>query len=445
VFPVVYSKERKPWNRSRAFFISEEHGKKDYLNFSTFQLHPAVAAGITTAGFSTPTPIQAQAIPELLKGQDVMGLAQTGTGKTAAFALPLLHRLMTKKGGGLRALILAPTRELAEQIHKDIMTLAHHTRLRSVTVYGGVGLNPQVQNLRKSPEIVIACPGRLIDHMNRGNVDFRHLEALVLDEADQMLDMGFAPDIRKILKQLPRERQTLMFSATMPDEIRKLAFEALRQPVVVKVGETAPADTVRHLHFPVAQEMKTPLLLRILQETRIASVLVFTRTKQRAKRLGEVLAKAGYGATSLQGNLSQARRQAALDGFRSGKFQILVATDIAARGIDVSNVSHVVNFDIPNTADAYIHRIGRTGRAERSGEAFNLVTTDDNPILRAIDRILGTPIEQRILPDFDYKPSAKPDREMAERPARPWKSVRKPLRRAHAMQVAPTKANKAWF
>ncbi len=404
------------------------------MSFSTFQFHPAVDAGITAAGFTAPTPIQAQAIPALMKGQDVMGLAQTGTGKTAAFALPLLHRLMTNKGTGLRALILAPTRELAEQIHKDITVLARHTRLRSITVYGGVGLSPQTQSLRKGgAEIVIACPGRLIDHMNRGNVDFRHLEALVLDEADQMLDMGFAPDIRKILKQLPRERQTLMFSATMPDEIRKLAFEALRQPVVVKVGETAPADTVRHIHFPVAQDLKTPLLLRILKDTKIASVLVFTRTKQRAKRLGEILAKAGYGATSLQGNLSQARRQAALDGFRSGKFQILVATDIAARGIDVSNVSHVVNFDIPTTADAYIHRIGRTGRAERSGEAFNLVTTDDHPILRAIDRIVGTRIEQRILPDFDYKPAAKPAREVAERPARPWKTIRKPVRRSYAM------------
>jgi ATP-dependent RNA helicase RhlE len=402
------------------------------LSFSTFQFHPALAAGITAAGFTTPTPIQTQAIPALMQGQDVMGLAQTGTGKTAAFALPLLHRLMTQKGIGLRALILAPTRELAEQIHKDITVLARHTRLRAITVYGGVGLTPQAQNLRKGSEIVIACPGRLIDHMNRGNVDFRHLEALVLDEADQMLDMGFAPDIRKILKQLPRQRQTLMFSATMPDEIRKLAFEALRQPVVVKVGQTAPAETVRHIHFPVAQDLKTPLLLKILKETRIDSVLVFTRTKQRAKRLGEVLAKAGYGATSLQGNLSQARRQAALDGFRSGKFQILVATDIAARGIDVSNVSHVVNFDIPTTADAYIHRIGRTGRAERNGEAFNLVTADDHPIVRAIDRLIGTPIEQRILPDFDYKPAAKPAREMAERPARPWKPMRKPARRPYA-------------
>ncbi len=406
------------------------------MSFSTFQFHPAVAAGITAAGFSSPTPIQAQAIPLLMQGQDVMGLAQTGTGKTAAFALPLLHRLMTNKGSGLRALILAPTRELAEQIYKDITILARQTRLRSVTVYGGVGLNPQVQKLRKGAEIVIACPGRLIDHMNRGNVDFRHLEALVLDEADQMLDMGFAPDIRKILKQLPRERQTLMFSATMPAEIRKLAFEALRKPVVVKVGETAPADTVRHVHFPVAQDMKTPLLLKILRETEIASVLVFTRTKQRAKRLGEALARAGYGATSLQGNLSQARRQAALDGFRSGKFQILVATDIAARGIDVSNVSHVVNFDIPMTADAYIHRIGRTGRAERNGEAFNLVTTDDRPILRTIDRLIGTPIEQRILPDFDYNraATAKPLRAAAERPASAWKSLRKTARHPNGFQ-----------
>lgn len=404
------------------------------MDFSTFQFHPAVVAGITTAGFVIPTPIQAQAIPPLMQGHDVMGLAQTGTGKTAAFALPLLHRLMTKKGIGLRALILAPTRELAEQIHKDITTLARHTRVRCITIYGGVGLNPQVQNLKKGADIVIACPGRLLDHMNRGNIKFANLETLILDEADQMLDMGFAPDIRRILKQLPRERQTLMFSATMPDEIRQLAYEVLHKPVVVKVGDTAPADTVSHTHFPVPQDLKTPLLLRILKDTRIASVLVFTRTKQRAKRLGEILVKAGYGATSLQGNLSQARRQAALDGFRSGKFQILVATDIAARGIDVSNVSHVVNFDIPTTAEAYIHRIGRTGRAERSGEAFNLVTTEDHPIVRAIDRAIGSRIEQRILPDFDYRPSVKPARSEPERPARAWKSFRKPARRQYAVQ-----------
>jgi len=398
------------------------------LDFKAFNFHPSVAAGIRAAGFERPTPIQAKAIIPLMKGLDVMGLAQTGTGKTAAYALPLLNRLMDKKRGRVRALILAPTRELAEQIHQDINILGGQTRLRCITLYGGVGLNPQAQKLKRGVEIIVACPGRLIDHINRGNLDFSFLEVLVLDEADQMLDMGFAPDIRRILKSLPCERQTLMFSATMPGEIRQLAGEVLCKPVTVQVGNTAPADTVSHLHFPVSQDLKTPLLLRILRDTQIKSVLVFTRTKQRAKRLSETLSKAGYGSTSLQGNLSQGRRQAALNGFRSGKFQILVATDIAARGIDVSKVSHVVNYDVPDTSDAYIHRIGRTGRAEQRGEAFNLVTSDDYGIIRSIDRILGSQVEQRTLPDFDYGPSTSPTANKRTRPARPWKSHRKTAR-----------------
>jgi ATP-dependent RNA helicase RhlE len=394
------------------------------LEFDVFNFHPSVAAGIRTAGFKKPTPIQEKAILPLMRGLDVMGLAQTGTGKTAAFALPLLNRLIAKKGNGLRALIIAPTRELAEQIHQDITLLGAQTRLRCMTLYGGVGLTPQVQKLKRGTDIIVACPGRLIDHINRGNLHFNSLEVLILDEADQMLDMGFIPDIRRILKHIPTSRQTLMFSATMPAEIRQLAFEMLCNPVTVQVGNSAPADTVSHTHFPVEQSMKTPLLLKILKDTMIRSVLVFTRTKQRAKRLSEILSNAGYGSTSLQGNLSQGRRQAALEGFKTGKFQILVATDIAARGIDVSNVSHVVNYDVPATPEAYIHRIGRTGRAEQKGMAYNLVTTDDFPLVRSIDRILGARVEQRTLPDFDYgRPSIRPtpDRVIRSRSTRPWK------------------------
>jgi ATP-dependent RNA helicase RhlE len=398
------------------------------LDFKIFNFHPSIAAGITAAGFKKPTPIQAKAILPLMKGLDVMGLAQTGTGKTAAFALPLLNRLIDKKRGSIRAIIIAPTRELAEQIHQDINTLGSQTRLRCMTLYGGVGLNPQVQKLKKGVEIIVSCPGRLIDHINRGNVNLSSLEVLVLDEADQMLDMGFVPDIRRILKHIPRNRQTLMFSATMPDEIKRLAHEILCKPVLVQVGNTAPADTVSHLHFPVAQNLKTPLLLKILKDTKIGSVLVFTRTKHRAKRLSEVLSKAGYGSTSLQGNLSQGRRQAALNGFRSGKFQILVATDIAARGIDVSNVSHVVNYDVPSTPEAYIHRIGRTGRAEQIGKAFNLVTSDDSVIVRSINRILGSQVEHLTFPDFDYGQSVHLTSNKETRTKKLWKSHRKSFR-----------------
>jgi ATP-dependent RNA helicase RhlE len=371
------------------------------LNFETFNFHPSVAAGVTAAGYETPTPIQARAIPQVLNGRDVMGLAQTGTGKTAVFVLPILNRLVGSKYGCVRALIIAPTRELAEQIHQAIETLGRKTRIRSVAVYGGVGINPQIQKL-KHADIVVACPGRLLDHIGRHSIDLSQLEVLVIDEADQMLDMGFIPDIRRILKHLPRKRQTLVFSATMPPVIRRLAGDILRDPDTVQVGITAPADTVSHALYPVNQHLKTALLLNLLGSTKPKSVLVFTRTKHRAKNLGKKLVAAGYRSTSLQGNLSQTRRQAALDGFRDGKFQILVATDIAARGIDVTQISHVINYDIPSTAEAYIHRIGRTGRATHSGEAFTLVTGEDKDMVQAINRIIGSKVEQRFLSTFDY-------------------------------------------
>ncbi|MDA8172801.1 MAG: DEAD/DEAH box helicase [Nitrospiraceae bacterium] len=378
------------------------------MEFQRFDLHPLVAAGVKAAGYDTPTPIQAQAIPLILGGKDVMGLAQTGTGKTAAFVLPILHRLMNGRRRQVRALVIAPTRELAEQIHESINTLGKQTRLKSVTVYGGVGMGPQVEKLKHGAEIIVACPGRLLDHIGQRTIDLSRLEVLVLDEADHMFDMGFLPDIRRILKHIPGQRQTLLFSATMPQEIRGLAGETLKGPVTVQVDETAPAATVSHALYPVSQHLKTALLVELLQRTRIASVLVFTRTKQRSKRLAEHLGKKGYRVASLQGNLSQSRRQAAMNGFRNGTFQILVATDIAARGIDVTRVSHVVNYDVPGTTDAYIHRIGRTGRACRSGDAYTLVTNEDTDMVRAIERVLGNPIERRKVPDFDYNASVAP-------------------------------------
>jgi ATP-dependent RNA helicase RhlE len=361
-----------------------------------------------------------------MEGRDVMGLAQTGTGKTAAFVLPILNRLINGPRGTLRALIVAPTRELAEQIHEAIGLLARKTGLKSATAYGGVNINPQIDRFRRGIDILVACPGRLLDHMDRKTVRLHKLEVLVLDEADQMFDMGFLPDIRRIVAKTPRERQTLLFSATMPPEIRRLASETLTRPVTVQMGRTAPAETVSHALYPVAPHLKTAILLKLLNRTDAGSVLIFTRTKHRAKSLGRKLDKAGYRSASLQGNLSQNRRKAAMNGFRDGTFQILVATDIAARGIDVSQISHVINYDIPNTPEAYIHRIGRTGRAARTGDAFTLATQEDQGMVRSIERLLGSPLERKHLEDFDYQtPAPKQDREFA-RPPRPANRRRRP-------------------
>jgi ATP-dependent RNA helicase RhlE len=373
------------------------------MKFSTFSFSPAVSAGIAAAGYETPTPIQVQAIPAVMQGQDVMGLAQTGTGKTAAFVLPILERLMQGGRGFVRALIVAPTRELAEQIHENIQILGKETGLHSITIYGGVSIRPQIDKVRRGAEIIVACPGRLLDHLSQKTINLSRLEVLVLDEADHMFDMGFFPDIRRILKQLPAKRQTLLFSATMPDEIRGLAREVLQKPVTVQVGLTKPAETVSHALYPVPSHLKTALLLELLKNKEMEGVLVFTRTKHRAKRIGEQLAQKGYRAASIQGNLSQNKRQEALNGFRDRTFQILVATDIAARGIDVSQVSHVINYDIPATPDGYIHRIGRTGRATRTGEAFTLVTAEDADAIRAIERILGERLKSCQVEHFDYE------------------------------------------
>jgi len=414
------------------------------MDFKTFNFHPQVSAGVAAAGYTTPTPIQEQGIPPVMQGLDVMGLAQTGTGKTAAFALPILHRLMQGERGKVRALIVAPTRELAEQINEAITVLAKQTRLRSMTIYGGVNVNPQINKLKQGVEIIVACPGRLLDHIGQGTVDLSNLEVLVLDEADQMFDMGFLPDIRKILKNIPAKRQTLLFSATMPDDIRRLASEILTKPVTIQVGSTAPPVTVSHAIYPVAQHLKTALLLELLQHTDTESVLVFTRTKHRAKRLGEQLEKAGYKAASLQGNLSQNRRQAALDGFRDGSYQILVATDIAARGIDVSQISHVVNYDIPDTPEAYIHRIGRTGRAARSGDAFTLVTSEDTLMVRTIEKKLNAQIERRTIDGFDYSiPAPHKDSEFARPPQPPRNHAKKGTGKSGAPAVGSSRPDAA--
>ena len=373
------------------------------MSFEDFSIHPKVLAGVSSVGFTKPTPIQQQAIPFALKGRDVLGLAQTGTGKTAAFALPILHHLATtppKKG--VRCLVIAPTRELAEQILQSFRELGQHLGIRSIAIYGGVSKGPQLAGLRRGVQIVVACPGRLLDHVSQKDINLTGVEILVLDEADTMCDMGFLPDVRRILYHVPSKRQTLFFSATMPNEIRTLAVKILKDPETVQIGTIAPAKTVSHSLYPVPDKKKRDLLVALLQQTPTGRVLVFTRTKHRARTLALELAKHSFRVAALQGNMSQNARQQAMDGFRAGKFDIMVATDIAAHGIDVPEVSHVINFDFPNTADTYLHRIGRTGRAEQTGEAFTLAGADDANMVREVERELGVKIERKRLEGFDY-------------------------------------------
>lgn len=372
------------------------------MSFKQFNLHPQIEAGIQALGYTKPTPIQLQSIPVILNGRDIMGLAQTGTGKTAAFALPILQRLTNGSRKRARVLILAPTRELAEQIHESINELSRATKLKSVAVYGGVNKNPQIKKLREGAEIIVACPGRLLDLITHGDADLSGIEVLVLDEADRMFDMGFLPDIRKISKLLPEKRQTLLFSATMPADIRSLAKDILRDPVILRVDDDSPATTVSHALYPVEQHLKTALLMKLLHETDTESVLVFTRTKHRTTKVARQMKTAGFPVTFLQGDLSQSSRQAALSGFRNGKYQIMIATDIAARGIDVSSISHVINYDMPDTVEAYTHRIGRTGRASKEGDAFSFITPQENNLVWSIEHTLGERIERRTLDDFDY-------------------------------------------
>ncbi len=376
------------------------------MNFNQFNLDSRLLAGITAAGYTEATPIQEAAIPAAIEGNDLIGTAQTGTGKTAAFVLPILHKLLNGPRNQTRALIVTPTRELADQIQDNIRTLAAGTRLRSATVYGGVGPAPQIRALREGMEIIIACPGRLLDLIDQRHARLEKVEVLVLDEADRMFDMGFLPDVRKILKFLPAKRQTMLFSATFPKEIEELASMSLNSPRRISLGISRPAHTVTHALYPVPQHLKALLLLKLLKQTDTDSVLIFTRTKHRAERLTKQIEVAGYKVTSLHSNRTQGQRQAALKGFKSGFYQMMVATDIAARGLDVESITHVINFDMPDTADAYIHRIGRAGRAERTGDAFTLVTPEDTDMIRTLEKIMGSPLTRETLPDFDYSSPA---------------------------------------
>ena len=395
------------------------------MNFEHFSLDPRVVAGVKAMGYTTPTPIQQQAIPVVLSGRDVLGVAQTGTGKTAAFVLPILHQLTKGTLRRVRALIVVPTRELAEQIYEASVMLGKHTKVRSVSIYGGVNKGPQVEALQRGAEIVVACPGRLLDLVGDSSIDLSRVEVLVLDEADRMCDMGFLPDIRRILKHLPAQRQTLFFSATMPDDIRVLADNILHNPATVQIGMIAPAKTVSHALYPVPRALKKDLLLAMLEQTATGRVLIFTRTKYRARNLAGDLMKRRYRVAALQGNMSQNQRQKALDGFRDGSYDILVATDIAARGIDVTDITHVINFDMPDTVDAYTHRIGRTGRVQQTGDAFTFAEPEDAPMVHDIEQVLGAPIERRQLPGFDYG-SFTPKSQFQQKPARQQQSNHTP-------------------
>ena len=380
--------------------------------------------GVKRAGYETATPIQEAAIPAALRGRDVIGTAQTGTGKTAAFILPILHKLLEGKRGMPRALIVTPTRELAEQIHQVTRALSVGTKIKSATIYGGVSANRQIQNVKRGVDILVACPGRLLDLMNQGHVKLDRIEVLVLDEADRMFDMGFLPDVRRIIKAVPAKRQTMLFSATFPAEVEQLAAQSLTDPQKIAMGISRPAHTVQHALYPVPAHLKSKLLLKILEQTDTESVLIFTRTKYRADKIARQISRKGYKVTSLHSNRSQGQRQNALNGFKSGHFQIMVATDIAARGLDIESISHVINFDMPDTADAYIHRIGRTGRAERTGDAFTLTTPDDNDMVNRLERIMKEPLEKITFDDFDYsvpapRGSANARGRGAPRPKRP--------------------------
>src|SRR5512141_1228178 len=379
--------------------------------------------GIKVAGYETATPIQEAAIPAAVRGRDIIGTAQTGTGKTAAFVLPILNRLLDGPRGQPRALIVTPTRELAEQINQVVHQLSVGTNIRSATIYGGVGADRQIKALRQGVEILVACPGRLLDLIQQRHAKMNCIEVLVIDEADRMFDMGFLPDVKRVIKSVPEERQTMLFSATFPAEVELLAAQSLKQPQKIAMGISKPAITVTHALYPVPQHLKSALLLKLLKQTDTDSVLIFTRTKHRADKLARQIAHAGHRVTSLHSNRTQGQREQALHGFKTGHFRIMVATDIAARGLDIDSISHVINFDMPDTADAYIHRIGRTGRAERTGDAFTLVTPEDSDMIRALERIMGGPIKRETVEGFDYTPPAPPrsasDRRDGHRPPRP--------------------------
>ena len=369
-------------------------------------------------GFTRPTPIQQDAIPPAMEGRDVLACAMTGSGKTAAFVLPILHRLMPKRRGVTRALIVTPTRELAAQIEEHLNQMAMHTPMSGAAVFGGVGMGPQEHAFRTGVDVIVATPGRLLDHFRFPYAKLEGLEILVLDEADRMLDMGFLPDIRRVLKHLPPRRQTLFFSATMPPPIMTLTRELLRWPAMINLErKAAPAVGITQAVYPVAQDVKSSLLLELIKRGEMKSALVFTRTKHRANRLADFLSRHRVNCERIHGNRSQAQRTAAMEGFKSGRFRILVATDIAARGIDVEALSHVINFDVPAVPEDYIHRVGRTARAELTGDAFTFVSPEEEGDLSAIERVVGKRLPRVVLPDFDYsrRGSEKLEVPLAER------------------------------
>ena len=373
------------------------------MPFSHFKLHPDLLRGVKDLGFAKPTPIQADAIPPGLEGKDVLACAMTGSGKTIAFLLPILNRLIGKPRGTTRALILTPTRELAAQILEDLNDLTVHTPVTAAAVFGGVGMGPQEHALRSGVDVIVATPGRLLDHFRSPYAKLAGLEILVLDEADRMLDMGFLPDIRRVLRHIPKQRQTLFFSATMPPPIAQLTREMLHDPVTINLERrSAPATGITQAVYPVSQALKPALLLKLLQTSEVHDALVFTRTKHRADRLAKFLASKHVSVERIHGNRSQAQRTQALDGFKNGRYQVLVATDIAARGIDVTALGHVINFDVPAQPEDYIHRVGRTARAEMTGSAYTLVSPEEENDLRAIERAIDRRLPRVTVPDFDY-------------------------------------------
>ena len=372
------------------------------ITFAELGLEPELLDAVRDAGYEHPTPIQAEAIPLALKGRDIMGLAQTGTGKTAAFTLPIIQRLL---GGPrrTRALVLTPTRELCVQVEESFIKYGRHSGLSAAAVYGGVPLEPQESALRRGVDVVVATPGRLLDHLERGNVVFDDLEVLVLDEADRMLDMGFAPQINRVVDQVPRFRQTLLFSATMPPEVEALARKYLRRPIVVQVGRRSmAASTVTHAVYPVPKDKKSALLVELLKQDAMDSVLVFTRTKHGADRVVRHLERAGIPATAMHADKTQAQRMQALQGFKDGSVRVLVATDIAQRGLDISGISHVINYDVPQQPEDYVHRIGRTGRAAQTGDAYTFMAPDEIAMVRTIERVIGQEIPRISVPGFDF-------------------------------------------
>jgi ATP-dependent RNA helicase RhlE len=373
------------------------------VSFSSLHLDATLLRALKELGFVKPTPIQAEAIPGALQGRDLLACAMTGSGKTLAFLLPILQQLIARKGRATRALVLTPTRELAAQILEEFNAVAVHMPVRGAAIFGGVGMGPQEHAFRTGVDLLVATPGRLLDHMRHPYASLGSIEYLVLDEADRMLDMGFLPDIRRVLKHIPAKRQTLFFSATMPQPIVELTRDMLHNPVSINLARKAsPAVGITQAVYPVQQELKSTLLLALLQRDLMEQALVFTRTKHRANRLWEFLDKRGIAAARIHGNRSQAQRTQALAGFKDGTFRVLVATDIAARGIDVEALGHVLNFDVPLASEDYIHRVGRTGRAEMTGEAFTLVSPGEEDDLRAIERALGKSLPRVTLPDFDY-------------------------------------------